>query len=166
MGPVLTTQRLVLHPVTPADQAGLLAHWTDPQVRSFLFDGLVLIPGDIEQAIADSAASFAAGGYGLWLIRPAGGGELLGATGLRPLDDLGLEVIWSLDPAAQGHGYATEAARAVVGHALGVLGLPAVLAEIDEGNTASAAVAERLGLTPFEQVPGVLGLMTRYRTVR
>jgi len=60
-------------------------------------------------------------------------------------------------------GYATEAARAVVEHALVGLGLPEVLAEVDEGNAASVAVVKRLGMTPFAMVPGVLGLMTRYR---
>ena len=47
-------------------------------------------------------------------------------------------------------------------HALGPLGLPEVLAEVDEGNTASVAVLERLGMTPFDVVPGLLGPMTRY----
>jgi hypothetical protein len=63
-------------------------------------------------------------------------------------------------------GYATEAARAVVEHALGPLGLPEVLAEVDAGNAASVAVVERLGMTPFEVVPGLLGPMTRYRRTR
>ncbi|WP_281186284.1 hypothetical protein [Nocardia crassostreae] len=38
-----------------------------------------------------------------------------------------------------------------------------MLAEVDEGNAASIAVVERLGMTPFEVVPGLLGPMTRYR---
>ena len=59
---------------------------------------------------------------------------------------------------------ATEAARAVVEYALARLGLPEVLAEVDEGNTASVAVIERLGMIPYAVVPGELGPMTRYRT--
>ncbi len=51
----------------------------------------------------------------------------------------------------------------MVDHALGPLGLPEVLAEVDEGNTASVTVVRRLGMTPFAVVPGVLGPMTRYR---
>ena len=51
----------------------------------------------------------------------------------------------------------------MVEHALGPLGLPEVLAEVDEGNAASVAVVRRLGMTPFAVVPGVLGPMTRYR---
>src|SRR5215469_6392822 len=160
---VLITDRLVLRPVTPADHAVLLAHWTAPQVRRFLFGGEVLPTADVTRMIEDSAASFAAAGYGLWLIREAGGRDLVGTAGLRPLDDLGIEVIYSLDPGVQGSGYATEAARAVVDYALGPLGLPEVLAEIDQDNAASAAVAQRLGMSPFEVVPGELGPMTRYR---
>jgi hypothetical protein len=41
-----------------------------------------------------------------------------------------------------------------------------VLAEIDEGNTASARIAGRLGMTAFAVVPGLLGPMTRYRKTR
>ena len=142
----LTTEHLVLQPATAADQDALLAHWTTPQVRRFMFDGAVLTEAEIAAAIAESTASFQAGGYGLWLLRP-GGAPLAGRPGLRPLEDLGLEIIWSLAPEAQGRGYATEAARAVLDYALGPLGLPEVLAEIDEGNTASARVAGRLGMT-------------------
>ena len=90
--------------------------------------------------------------------------ELAGTAGLRPLDDIGLEIFYSLAPGSWGRGYATEAARAVLDHALGPLGLPEILAEVDEGNAASVAVVTRLGMTPFAVVPGVLGPMTRYRT--
>lgn len=159
----LTTRRLVLRPVTAQDHAGLLAHWTTPDVRRFLFDGSILSAADITGAIEDSARSFAAAGYGLWLIRERDGTDLVGTAGLRPLEDLGPEVIYSLAPSAWSQGYATEAARAVVVHALGPLGLPEVLAEVDETNAASVKIIERLGMTRFEVVPGLLGPMSRYR---
>ena len=54
----------------------------------------------------------------------------------------------------------------MVNYALGPLGLPEVLAEIDQDNAASAAVAQRLGMSPFEVVPGALGPMTHYRKTR
>ena len=81
-------------------------------------------------------------------------------------EGLGLEVFYGLAPGSWGKGFATEAARAVLDHALGPLGLPEVLAEVDEGNTGSIAVIERLGMTPFAVVPGVLGPMIRYRITR
>jgi ribosomal-protein-alanine N-acetyltransferase len=166
MNDILTTERLVLRPVTSADHADLLGHWTAPDVRQFLFDGAVLSPDEITGAIEDSARGFAAAGYGLWLVRERDGTDLVGTAGLRPLEDLGLEVVYSLVPGAWGRGYATEAARAVVEHALGPLGLREVLAEVDEGNEASVKVIERLGMTRFAVVPGQLGPMARYRRTR
>jgi len=160
---VLTTERLVLRPVTAHDHAALLAHWTEPDVRRFLFDGATLSAAEVAETIEDSARDFAVGGYGVWLIGEEHGTGLVGTAGLRPLEDLGLEIFYSLAPGSWGHGYATEAARAVVEHALGPLGLPEVLAEVDEGNAASVAVVKRLGMTPFAVMPGALGPMTRYR---
>jgi len=166
---VLSTERLVLRPVTTDDHAALLAHWTQPDVRRFLFDGAALSAAEVTETIGESVADFAARGYGIWLIELgsgaalAGSAPLVGTAGLRPLEESGLEIFYSLAPGAWGRGYATEAARAVVEYGLGPLGLPEVLAEVDEGNTASVAVVKRLGMTPYAVVPGVLGPMTRYR---
>jgi RimJ/RimL family protein N-acetyltransferase len=160
---VLTTERLVLRPVTADDHAALLAHWTMPDVRRFLFDGAALSSAEVTETIKESIGDFAAGGFGIWLIEEAGRPGLVGSAGLRPLEELGLEIFYSLAPDSWGRGYATEAARAVLAHALGTLGLPQVLAEVDEGNAASVAVVKRLGMTPFAVVPGALGPMTRYR---
>ena len=160
---VLTTERLVMRPATAQDHSTLRAHWAAPDVRQFLFDGAMLSAAEITEAIADSVRDFAVAGYGLWLIYEKNGTKLVGTAGLRPLHDVGLEIFYSLVPGSWGKGYATEAARALMDSALGPLGLPEVLAEVDEGNVASAAVIKRLGMTPFEVVPGALGPMTRYR---
>ena len=170
---VLRTERLILRPVTAGDHAVLQAHWTTPDVRRFLFDGATLSAAEITAAIEDSARDFGRAGYGMWLIHEKVGTDLVGTdlvgtdlvgtAGLRPLEDLGLEIFYSLAPGSWGRGYATEAARAVLAHALGPLGLPEVLAEVDEGNAASIAVIERLGMTRFDVVSGLLGPMIRYR---
>lgn len=102
--------------------------------------------------------------YGLWLICKSGDPEPVGTVGLRPLDEVGIEVFYSLTPGGRGHGYATEAAGGVIDYALGPLGLTEIFAEVDLGNHVSAAVINRLGVTAFTTVPGVLGPMTRYRT--
>jgi ribosomal-protein-alanine N-acetyltransferase len=160
---VLRTKRLVLRPVTTDDHAALLAHWEAPDVRRFLFDGAMLSAAEIAEAIEDSTRDFGRAGYGLWLVYEKFSTGLIGTAGLRPLDHLGLEIFYSLAPGSWGNGYATEAAGAVLDHALGRLGLPEVLAEVDAGNTASIAVIERLGMTEFDVVPGLLGPMARYR---
>ena len=164
MDHLLSTERLVLRPVTADDHAALLAHWTQPDVRRFLFDGAALSAAEVAETIEESIGDFAARGFGVWLIELGSRAGLVGTAGLRPLGGSGLEIFYSLAPGAWGHGYATEAARAVVEYGLGPLGLPEVLAEVDEGNAASVAVVKRLGMTPYAVVPGLLGPMTRYRT--
>jgi RimJ/RimL family protein N-acetyltransferase len=56
------------------------------------------------------------------------------------------EVGYILHPDAQGHGFATEATRAVVDLAFRELKVHRVFGQIDARNTASARVLERVGL--------------------
>lgn len=166
MTDVLELKRLTLRPVSADDADFLIAHWSDPMIRRFLFDATPAVPDEIVAAITESVRGFATLGYGLWLIRPEVDCPPVGTVGLRPLENLGLEVFYSLIPASWGNGYATDAAGGVIDYALGGLGLAEVFAEVDHGNAASAAVIERLGMTPITTVPGALGPMTRYRTTR
>ena len=56
------------------------------------------------------------------------------------------EIGWSLHPDAQGHGYATEAAREGLRLAFEELGLHRVAADADPRNTGSLRIMERLGM--------------------
>ena len=56
------------------------------------------------------------------------------------------EIGYVINPAHAGHGYATEAARAMLAMAFGHLGMRRVVARIDERNPASATVLRKLGL--------------------
>ncbi|MGW4241589.1 GNAT family N-acetyltransferase [Nocardia sp. NPDC004722] len=165
---MLRTARLTLTPLRASDHDELLTLWQRPRVREFLFDGETLSAEQVAEIITGSEKDFATANFGFWAIRETGSdGPLLGTAGLRWLDEgPDLEVVYSLDPEYQGRGLAGEAAQAVVTYAFEVLGLDRVVAEIDEGNTASIAVIERLGLRPFETVPGVLGPMIHYAVDR
>lgn len=59
--------------------------------------------------------------------------------------DLHAEVGYVLHPDHEGHGYATEATRALLGLAFDGAGAHRVSARLDERNTASARLLERLG---------------------
>jgi RimJ/RimL family protein N-acetyltransferase len=59
------------------------------------------------------------------------------------------EVAWVIDVRRQGHGYAAEAAVALV-RALVEAGVPGVVAHIHPDHAASEAVARRCGLVPTE----------------
>lgn len=156
----LTTSRLFLRPLDSGDAAWLCTHWSRPEVRRHLFDDETVSPELVDEIVKDSAEDFAAYGYGLWLVDV--GGEPSGVCGLRATDDGLAELLYSLDPPFQGRGLATEAAAAVLDHAVGVLGLAEVVAEIDEGNVASIQVIRRLGLAEQAERQGPNGILKRF----
>ncbi|HEY7488400.1 MAG TPA: GNAT family protein [Streptosporangiaceae bacterium] len=180
----LRTERLALRPLQPEDREALVAHWAGAQVRRFLFDDKAPTPSQVTQFVTTSQQDFATSGYGLWSLRLIGsetvggadlawprlvGGGLIGTIGLRTLetgDGDAIEIVYSLEPAYWRRGLVTEAAVAVLSHAFETVGLDRVLAEIDEGNSASVAVAERLGMRPVATVRGELGPMTHYAVMR
>lgn len=69
---------------------------------------------------------------------------------------------WRLIRAAWGRGYATEAARQVLVHALQTLERPEVVADIDPANTVSAGVARKLGMRPAGPLLYAGRTVTRY----
>lgn len=103
---------------------------------------------------------------GLWSVVPlaeTGSPQVpIGTVLLLPLEGPGneFEVGWHLHPAAQGHGYATRAARALIAAAR-ASGITRVLALTDLENTASAGVARRLGMRDESETNRWFGLTTR-----
>jgi ribosomal-protein-alanine N-acetyltransferase len=76
---LLSTERLVLRPVTAGDHAALLGHWTQPDVRRFLFDGAALSAAEVAETIEESTGDFAARGFGVWLIELGSAAGLVGS---------------------------------------------------------------------------------------
>jgi RimJ/RimL family protein N-acetyltransferase len=85
---------------------------------------------------------------GLWAIERKDDGTVAGTVLLVPVPDAhdgAIEIGWHLHPDAWGHGFATEAAKAVLDRAF-AQGLPEVIAVVKPGNDPSMRVAERIGL--------------------
>ena len=62
-----------------------------------------------------------------------------------------LQLLYGLLPSVWSRGYATEAARAVMRHALDDLGFDEIRAATDVPNHASVRVLERLGLREWKR---------------
>jgi RimJ/RimL family protein N-acetyltransferase len=65
---------------------------------------------------------------------------------LKRLESRHAEIGWSLHPAAQGRGLATEGAREMLRLGFDELGLHRIVAGCDSRNTGSLRVMERLGM--------------------
>lgn len=146
----LTTARLKLRHWQPSDLAPFAALNDDPAVMQFL---PARLSRDASDAIAGACqAQLAEHGYGLWAVEVRGGQPFIGYVGLNapsfeaPFTPC-MEVLWRLAHGSWGHGYATEAARACLGYAFTVLGVPEVISFTVPGNVRSRGVMLRLGMT-------------------
>ena len=94
------------------------------------------------------AAQAARQGWGIWLMLDPAAGVLVGDIGFKgPPDALRTaEIGYSVLPAFQGHGYASEAAQALVAWGLAQPGVGRTVANCRFDNAASIRVLEKAGL--------------------
>jgi RimJ/RimL family protein N-acetyltransferase len=146
---MLRTERLLLRQWRDDDLGRWAAMNADPQVREFFPEELTAAQS--AASLDHFRAGLAARGWGWWAVEVTATGAFIGMTGLDPVDEDvpfdGVEIGWRLARDAWGHGYATEAARAVLGYGFGRLALAEILAITAAGNERSQAVMGRLGMT-------------------
>jgi len=155
--PVLTTERLALRGFTERDLDELAEITADPEVNRYLGAGRPLDRASTWRSMALALGHWQLRGYGMWLVVERSSGRLVGRAGLwSPEGWPGLEVGWLIARPRWGEGLATEAGRACVDYAFGVLGADHVISVIHPDNAASIRVAEKLGET-FERKVEFLG---------
>jgi ribosomal-protein-alanine N-acetyltransferase len=148
----LVTARLTVRELTVADLDGLAAVYGDPAV--LWWEPAPYSRDQTRAALERTLARYRDDGIGEYAMVLRESGELIGVCGpvYRDIDGRRLpELGWDLRSDHWGHGYATEAARAVLTHAASV-GLERVYSLIDPGNARSRGVALRLGMTIDRQV--------------
>ena len=152
----LTTDRLRLRSYRETDAEAHLPIYSREDVSRFLLQD----PWTAEMAETEIAKRLTRTGLETesrtlaLVIETADGLDSL--EGSRVIGDIALwledgsdekaEIGWILDPAASGHGFATEAAIAVLNVAFDHYGLHRVFAQMDSRNTASAKLARRIGM--------------------
>ncbi len=145
----LHTDRLLIRRWRESDLAPWAAMNADPEVRQHLGEPLSRERSD--ESVARFEADFDRRGYGWWAVEVRETGEFIGFAGLDEVDEevpfTGVEIGWRLARSAWGHGYATEAARAVLAFGFDTLRLPEILAVTTASNLRSQAVMTRLGMT-------------------
>jgi RimJ/RimL family protein N-acetyltransferase len=158
--PPLHTPRLLLRAFARSDYDALREMDADPEVLRYR-SRAVITPADtcvfIDQAIAAAAeAPPRAQHVFAVVLGPQGpaGGRLIGQVGLTVLPPGTDAFMWySLHRAFWGQGYATEAARAVLGYGFEQAGLARIFAECHPDNLASLSVMYKIGLRPEAHTP-------------
>jgi [ribosomal protein S5]-alanine N-acetyltransferase len=146
--PTLVTERLVLRPFALSDAARV--HELAGAVE--IADTTLSIPhpypeGAAEQWIALHAEMYARGVGANWAIVPKETGELAGAVGLMLTPEHSrAELAYWVGVPFWGRGFCTEAAREVVRHAFGRLGVERVFACHFSRNAASGKVMRKIGM--------------------
>ncbi len=147
-GPVIATARLKLRRWRDADVAPNSAMLSDPGTARFIAaDGK---PVTTELAGWRNAAimsgHWALHGFGMFVVEEKSSGKFVGRVGpWFPPGWPGFEVGWGIAREFRGRGYAVEAARASIDWCFATFELDRIIHCIDRENTASQAVALRLG---------------------
>ncbi len=164
----IETVRLRLVPWRHEDVAALHALWSEPHVRKFLFDDIVIGREQAMEIISTAIESSQSAGFTQWSIRLRETPDLIiGFAGLRGMDDACQqpELLYGLTARHWRQGLATEASHAVLQDGFTRLGLPAIWASADAPNVASLRVMQRLGMKQTECVSASAGLLS-YRILR
>jgi [ribosomal protein S5]-alanine N-acetyltransferase len=146
---ILHTDRLLLRDFTEGDAAFLLELFNDSAFHRFIGDkGVRTEEAAREYLTTYYISSYALHGFGPYCVILKKSGAPIGMCGILkrawlPDPDIGYAFL----PEARGHGYATEAGRAVVQYAQEVVGLARLVAIIANENQDSVKLINSLGFS-------------------
>jgi RimJ/RimL family protein N-acetyltransferase len=147
---ILETPRISMRRLVPDDLDSLFALYRDPEVRRFFPEGVLTREQTSEELEWHRHGYPRYPELGLWATIDRATGRFIGRCGLLPWTIEGrheVEVAYLIAPEFQGRGLGTEAARGIVEHAFGALGLSRLVCLIDPGNRPSIKVATNIGMT-------------------
>jgi [ribosomal protein S5]-alanine N-acetyltransferase len=136
---------VVLRPLAPSDTDTLHAIFTEPGVRQYLFDD-VLLTREQTQRHVEAALE-----HDAWIVELDG--LIVGFTSLRPVGN-DRELMIAVSERCWGRGVAFEAAQAALRHGFKVLKLDRILAGVDLPNQRSHRLMARLGFRPTGETDG------------
>ncbi|GAA4033141.1 GNAT family protein [Allokutzneria multivorans] len=147
---LITTERLSLRPFTPDDVDDVLAYQRLPEVAQHMRwapRGREQVVRAVEQLVRENELREEGDCLSLAVVLP-GKATVIGQVELvwRSVEHRQGEVGYIFNPAHQGKGFATEAARAVLGLGFEELDLHRIIGRCSARNTASAALLARLGM--------------------
>uniref|UniRef100_UPI00405704AA GNAT family N-acetyltransferase n=1 Tax=Agathobacter sp. TaxID=2021311 RepID=UPI00405704AA len=162
---IAITKRCVIRELTLDDMEALFELYKDKELSRFtesLFDREE--ETDYQRAYINNMYRYF--GYGIWLVFHKETGKLIGRAGLEHREygeELELELGYLIGTGYQRQGYATEVCKAIIGYAKEEICALAVNCLIEEENTASIALAKKLGFAFLGQFQANEKNMLRFR---
>lgn len=149
----VVTERLRLRRSVPEDAETISAYRSDPQVHRYQGWDRTDPAGVRAEIRRMSERSAGESGWVQFSVEERESGRLVGDIGLSPVEgEPGvIKIGYTIAPAYQGRGYATEAVRALVDYVFGTLGADVVRAYASAENLPSIRVAEKVGLRLVER---------------
>jgi RimJ/RimL family protein N-acetyltransferase len=147
-GQVVETERLKLRRWCGADVAPNTAMLSDPATARFITaDGKPVTEALVGwRNAAIMSGHWVLHGVGMFVVEEKSSRKFVGRVGpWFPPGWPGFEVGWGIAREFRGKGYAVEAARAAIDWSFATFELDRIIHCIDQENTASQAVARRLG---------------------
>ena len=144
--PVLESERIRLRPLRMDDAGEVFTMFSDARVTRYWSFQAWTEPAQAEAWLAERIGWGPPSVYG-WAMADRASDAFIGTTALFSLSGPlhRAELGYSLMPARQGEGLATEAVRRALDFGFDVLGLERIEADVDPRNLASCRLAERLG---------------------
>jgi len=164
---IAETARLVIRRLREEDIPTVAALWCAPRVTRFL--GGPRVFSDVCCSLRSDLSQSPPARFDLWPVVEKANASVIGHCGLLDKEIEGrteIEVVYVITPPAWGHGYATEAARALRIHAEQGLGCHRLVALVHPDNRPSAHVAEKVGLAFERLVERPQGTMRLYAGLR
>jgi RimJ/RimL family protein N-acetyltransferase len=145
----IVTERLLLRPYQADDFEALYAIQSSDEVARWLYND-ARDEGETRDLLARKIRGAVFEAEGDWLssaVTLRDGGELVGDVALQWVSELHrCEIGFSFNPAHQGRGYATEAARALLPFAFETMRWHRLVGRTEVRNTGSTRVLEKLGM--------------------
>jgi ribosomal-protein-alanine N-acetyltransferase len=150
----IETERLTIRPFRVDDDSeAMLPVYGDPEVMRFIPGGALPDIEAVRSLLADYAEAQREHGFSSWAVVERASGGVIGDAGFGIFEPTGdVELGYTLSRQVWGRGYATEAAGACLAAGLAYIDAPRIIAVVDEANTASLGVAERLGMKRLGKV--------------
>ena len=146
---ILKTARLILRPQQESDAPALFAMLKDGEAMRFWSRPPIARLAVVEELVREQQAAQANGLCRYWTVLEAG--DAVGSVDLSLIQGGSAELGFLFRPDRWGEGLATEAVGAVVGHALGPMGLSRLASAVQVDNRQAARVLEKTGFVLVNQ---------------